>query len=376
MRVPPDKSIGGPVDAADALAASSMAKNSRLFKKLNGVLRQAKEREARPVQEPVPQPAPPPAVPAAPTSPKTKGRRKRANRLVKERNRELNGKLFHMEQQGRFNTYPLVAQNEFPTLLTRLPVFRPTHRSKQKKLLNDENELEFSTPFGNGKRHGPLLTVRDEDTLIAIMRLRDRRIYGNGHHLPIPIGSIPTDDKGKVQVHCVLCTVQDLNREKQLTSGGENYRATMQSIRRLAGTRLEFNIKRHERYLGSLERGSTISLLDVEWAFYDEDGMLLIQIPPVIAYWLEQEYTYIDWHLRLKLNDLGKSLHRFLSSQPCHYQGEVEKIAQTIGYDGPSKNIKPRFREALEKLRKENWLRDYHFTGTGRASPLKLNIAR
>ena len=295
---------------------------------------------------------------------------------IRQRSRNANHQLYEMEQSGRFNTYPLVPNNQFPTLLTRLPIFRPTTRIKQKKMLDQDNALEFSTPFGSGRRHGPLLTVRDEDTLIAITRLRDRRLYGNATDLPIPIASWCADTQGKVQVHFVLCTVQDINHEKNLTNGGENYRATVDSIKRLAATSIELNTNRHERYFGEVEKGGTLRLLDVIWELYEKDGILLIQIPPIIAYWLEKEYTYLNWEVRLSLNDLGKSLHRFLSSQPRHYQGQVSRIAESIGYDGPSKNTKPRFREALEQMLKLKWLSSYRFTGTGRRQPLMLSIER
>ena len=314
----------------------------------------------------------PPHPIAAPSQPKPSA----PNITIRKRLQEIDKSLERLEGEGFFVSYPLTPQNEFPTLLTRLPIFRPTKRLRQRNLLNRDNALEFSTPFGSGKRHGPPLTVRDEDTLIAITRLRSKRLYGRPEHLPIPIADVYAAADGSVGVHCVICSVDQINKELGLTDGGLNYRETLASVKRLGATTLELSLKRHERYLGAVETGRMLSLIHVQWEAYNQNGLLVILFPPVIARWLEQEYTYINWGVRLKLDDLGKALHRFLSSQPKRYRGEVLKIAETIGYDGPNKNVKPRFRRSLEQLKGLGWIADYQFSGSGRSVPLALTITR
>ena len=295
---------------------------------------------------------------------------------IRKRLEEIDRSLERLEGEGFFVSYPLSPQNEFPTLLTRLPIFRPSKRLRQRNLLNRDNALEFSTPFGSGKRYGPPLTVRDEDTLIAITRLRSKRLYGCLERLPIQIADIYHAGGDDVGVHCVVCSVDQINKELGLTDGGLNYRETLASVKRIGATTLELNLKRHERYLGEVEMGRMLPLIHVQWEAYSQNGLLLILFPPVIARWLEQEYTYINWDIRLQLDDLGKALHRFLSSQPKQYRAEVLKIAETIGYDGPTKNVKPRFRRSLEQLKGLGWLLHYAFTGSGRSIPLVLKTTR
>ena len=300
------------------------------------------------------------------------------NTTVRKRLAEIEESFALAESKGLFVSYPISPGNEFPTLLTRLPIFRPTRRGHQQRLVNKEFALEFTTPFGDGKRHGPPLTVRDEDTLIALTRLRSKRVYGLPQSLPIPIADIyaTKNARGTVGAHYVVCSIDQINRELGLTDGGLNYKRTFQSVKRLGATTLELNLKRRERYLGKVKTGRMLSLIHVQWQTFEENGLLVVLFPPVIANWLEKEYTYIDWSVRLKLGDLGKCLHRFLSSQPKKYRGDLRKIATTIGYDGPAKNVKQRIRSSLKQMQEVGWLKTYRFSGNGRSEPLMLHIFR
>lgn len=284
--------------------------------------------------------------------------------------------LKRLEGQGHFVSYPLKPENEFPTLLTRLPIFRPTRRTHQQRLQDIDNALAFSTPFGEGKRHGPPLTVRDEDTLIALMRLRSKRMYGRPKQLPVEIADIYEGKGGRVGVHTTLCTLDDILTELKLTDGGANYQRTFESIKRLGATTLELNLKTHDRYLGSVQTGRMVQLMHVQWQVYDKDGLIVVLFPPVIAQWLDEEYTYIDFSLRLQLDDLGKCLHRFLSGQPKRYHTQALKLADTIGYDGPAKNLKQRLGKSLDRLMELEWLKAYEWRGNGRKTPLTLHIDR
>ncbi len=303
-------------------------------------------------------------------------RRYAANTTVQKRLAAVERDLERLEGQGFFVSYPIRPENEFPTLLTRLPIFRPTRRRHQHRLQDIDNALAFKTPFGDGKRHGPPLTVRDEDTLIALMRLRSRRMIGRPEQLPVQITDIYATKGGQVGVHCVLCSVDDIVRQLGLTDGGENYRRTFDSVKRLGATTLELNLRSHDRYLGLVQTGRMLPLIHVQWQTYERDGLLVVLFPPVVAQWLDNEYTYIDWKTRLQLDDLGKCLHRFLSGQPKQYKNEVLKLADTIGYDGPKKNIKQRFGKSLDQLTNIDWLKTFRFTGNSRSVPLVLHTER
>ena len=282
---------------------------------------------------------------------------------------------------GYIRSYPILPKNEIPTLLARLPIFPPVQRQRQKSMVDKDNAWVFRTAYGSGRRHGPPLTVRDEDTLIAILRRRDRRLYGESINLPIPLAPMFSSHGEKaVEVHCVVCTIRELIDELRLTRGGDNFTQTLDSVKRLGGTRIEISVTKTDRYFGKFEAGTPISLIDVQWKAYEEEGVLFIQIPPLIVHWLEREYTYLNWDVRLQLNDLGKALHRYLSSQLSkkrpQFTGDLMMVAEAIGYAGPSKNTKARFKEALARIQATQWISSFNITGTGRAKPLQLHVAK
>ena len=294
---------------------------------------------------------------------------------------ELERQIECSVDHGHIRAYPLHPRNEIPTLLARLPIFPPVQRQRQKTLVDKDNAWVFNTAYGSGRRHGPPLTVRDEDTLIAILRRRDRRLYGESVNLPIPLAPIFSNhDDSAVEVHCVVCTVRELIDELRLAPGGKNFPETIDSVKRLGGTRIEITVNKKDRYFGKFEVGTPISLIDVQWKAFEEEGVLFIQIPPLIVHWLEREYTYLNWEVRLKLNDLGKALHRYLSSQMSkrnpRFTGDLAMVAQTIGYAGPKKNLKVRFEDALNRILDTGWIKTFEISGTGRSKPLRLHVER
>ena len=297
---------------------------------------------------------------------------------VEQRLQRIERRLAKCEQDGLFLAVPMRPGSEFPSIMARLPIFMPTRRQRQKLLQDEDNALPFETPFGDGRRHGPPLTVRDEDTLIALMRLRSRKLYGKPGSLPAKIAEsvYRGGEGGNVGVHCVVCSVDQIVREMGLSNGGPNFKRTLASVKRLTAVRLELNLRTHERYIGETVRGRMFDLIDVEWEVHETHGVLVVIFSPVMAKWLEREYTYLDWNVRRALGDLGKALHRYLSSQPRTYRGDVVRICDTIGYDGPARNRKQRLRVALDELVEQRWLERYEFTGSGRSTPLVLTTWR
>ncbi|MEL6214952.1 MAG: hypothetical protein AAFQ99_04670, partial [Pseudomonadota bacterium] len=147
-------------------------------------------------------------------------------------------------------------------------------------------------------------------------------------------------------------------------------------IKRLGHTSIELTLNKHDKYLGPSQKGRILRLIDVAWDTYEHDGLIFAVFPPTIVNWFNEHFTYLDWDVRRQLDDLGKSLHRFLSSQGKRYNGEVLKISATIGYDGPSKNVRQRFRRSLERMQAIGWLTSFRFSGNGRSQPLRLHIER
>lgn len=288
--------------------------------------------------------------------------------------------LLRNEQLGLFDTIPLTNKDVFPTLLARIPIFMPITRSKQKELLDEDNYLQFDTPFGSGVRSGPLLTLRDEDTLHALDRLRSKQLHGSGENLPIKVSEnlYNHDTSGKLRVDIVICTITMINEELGLTDGGDNYRETLSSVRRLANTVIELTTRKKDRYLGCCKEGGQFKLLDVRWKAYEEQGIVFVQFSPVVTEWLSHEFTYINWQVRKALgrNDTAKALHRFLSTQPKSYSRNIYEIANIIGLRDEKRRIKTKLTTAVKALKKVGWLQDYDFEGTGRSVPYKLHTYR
>ena len=155
--------------------------------------------------------------------------------------------LFAKEMDGRFSAYPLRPGSEFPTFLTRIPIFLPIKRGRKNPPLDQDNAMPFVTSWGRGRKHGPPLTVYDEDTLMAIARLRKNRLQGRPHHMPIPLSAIqPRGQQHKddeIAVHVLACTMSDIQAECEDSDGGTNMQHRLASIKRLGATVMELSGK-------------------------------------------------------------------------------------------------------------------------------------
>ncbi len=282
--------------------------------------------------------------------------------------------LFEQELKGRFTKIRVSPESEFPTFLTRLPLFRPAKRSNQRDFLDEENAMPFVTPWGVGKKHGPPLTVYDEDTLIALGRLRQNCLTGVPHRLPLPIPD-HYQSKGKqdVDVHVAQIMISDVQKMCDTELSGQANRMRLNSIKRLAATVIEFDNRTADN---RLINGTSVKLIDVAWQYYEENGLLYVQFTPVMASWFENEYSYIDWKVRQKLSDTGKAVHRFLSGQPKKYQIFTKKLMSTIGYVRSHSRFIGDLRKVMDQLENTGWIVNWEIVGTGRSTPRKLLYTR
>ena len=280
--------------------------------------------------------------------------------------------LKSFDSNGLFESYPIAPQNEFPTSLTRLPIFRPSQRRKQQSIQDLDNAVAFDTPFGSGRRLGPPLTIRDEDTLIALMRLRDRVLCGPESQLPANVRDIYSSKSGQTEVHRVVCTIDQINDELGLSDSGTNFKNTLASIKRLNASKIEL-----DRIIADGGRvGGSFDLLKVQWLVYERHGLVDVIFPPLMAHWLKHSYTYIDWRVRCQLTSLGKAIHRYLSGQRAEYAIELRKLAATVGFDGRREHMRRKFSSACDELVAIGWLSEYTIKGSGRSTPLVLHVSR
>jgi len=278
------------------------------------------------------------------------------------------------DQDGAFASYPIRVSNEFPTLLTRLPIFRPSQRRKQQSIQDTDNAVAFNTPWGRGRRVGPPLTIRDEDTLIALMRLRDRVLCGPASGLPASVRDFyARKQSGQTEVHRVVCTVNQINEELGLTDSGTNFKNTFESVKRLNLAKIELE---QDTEGGKSRVGGAFDLIELRWLVYERHGLLDVIFKPLMAHWLKSSYTYVDWNTRMQLTNLGKAIHRFLSGQRRDYSIELEKLARTVGYDGRREHMKKHMLAACQELVAIGWLESANVRGTGRKTPWILSIIR
>ena len=274
---------------------------------------------------------------------------------------------------GVFTEFPIKVGNEFPTSLTRLPIFRPSKRVSQQQIQDTDNAVPFETPYFKGRRHGPPLTIRDEDTLIALMRMRDRALRGPEHALPVNIRDIFQAEGKTTEVHRVVCTIDQINCELGLTDSGKNFKVTVACLKRLNASKIELE----KRAADNGRLGGSFDLVKIQWLVYEQHGLIDAVFPPLMANWLRHSYTYIDWQIRQSLkSDLAKALHRFLSGQRLVFEMNLEKIAITIGYDGRKEHRRRNFNAACDELVSVGFLSGFELLGNGRSTPLKLRVCR
>jgi hypothetical protein len=283
----------------------------------------------------------------------------------------VQAELFQQESKHLFLQIPIVPNNQFPTVFTRLPVFLPGTRRKQRQLLAAEEDmaLRIETPWGICTRMGPPLTVYDEDTLLGLSDLRVSRVNGEPHKLPIPLKQLAAyNNPGNVQVDVAMGTLTDLLGACGNKEHGDSFQDRYKSLKRLIGTTLIF--ERLSSQSNLLQPGKDLDIISANWARWEEDGIFLVQFSPAMTYWMRHEFVYIDRKVRARLTgDTAKAVHRFLSSCDKTYKIGAEKLMRCVGYTRDYKSFMRDLKQSLEEMVQIGWLRDRDITGTGRKIP-------
>lgn len=285
--------------------------------------------------------------------------------------------LWRSEQQGFFTQIEINNTSRFPTLLGRLPIFLPQSADEQKLSLDHDSAYPFKTPFGRGRRFGPLVTTEDEDIFLALLRLAKKRLSGKGDNLPIKVNHYLQTNKGRVDVHLAVVTITQVLKEAGLSNGGNNYSNVLSSLKRLPHVSVEIETKKQDRYFGTSWQGEVVKLVDIRWRAYEEHGVVLAQFNPLIVKWLEDERTFYKSTIRKKLiSQNSKALYRFLATQGNSYEQELTYIADVIGMDRKSRErLKRSFSRALSPLEKVGWC-EFNIIGNGRNQPFRLQFER
>jgi hypothetical protein len=278
----------------------------------------------------------------------------------------------------QYDVYP---GHEFPTVFTRLPLFPPVRRSTAMQEVGKHDWLKLHSRWDGGGvyKAGPALTVYDEDTLIGLIGLRQIALEGSSDVIPICRNAVspkphPRDDE-RICTHTVRCVISQLESEIQGRRppkgwGGRALEKRRASIKRLAAVTIRF-----ERPFGANQMaGKPIQLLYTEYVDDRHDGSYFIEFHPLVSQWLEKYRTFLNPQLRRKLSPLGKSIHRFLSSQRSnhHYEIELKVLQQAIGSDHEASNFRRSAQPQLAIMKAEGFLIAYEIVGNNRRVPFRL----
>lgn len=298
-------------------------------------------------------------------------------------------KLESLAKGSMVEQFDLFPGKEWPTPFCRIPLFPPVQRRKaraaQQQALEHNDFVPLVSKWDGGGiwRSGPALTVFDEDTLLALVRLRRVGLKGPRARMPDRAlegrkNLIAPDGEHDVTVHATYCLVSDVETEARGEPmpakgwGGDALQRRRESIERLGAQILMFESPHgRDEY-----RGKQIRLLSLDWIGDDSEACYYIQFHPLMVSWLEQYRTYLDPKIRRKLTPLGRALYRLLASQRSNrtYSDTLSEIAGAIGYERDLRFLKRDAITVLEKLVSLEFLSSFEIKGTGRATPYRMNV--
>lgn len=284
----------------------------------------------------------------------------------------VQGELFAGEAAGHYSKKAIAPESGIPLAMTRFGFFMPHERSSQKEMVDADLTLTFETPWGSAIKSGQPLNVDDEDVFLTLGRLKQHELHGDTSLMPISVQD-PMGRGNAGNVHTLIATPAMIRDQLGLVKAGENNAKIFEAIKRMAMTRLQF-----ERLSGFNQyTGTIISLFDVAWQRYEQDGVYYIQFSPIISEWFANDVTWIDWEVRMALpNATSKAVHRFLSGQRASYEIGNKKLQTTIMHRGLIGEFNRDLKKGLEVMKDMGWVTYWKIEGTGRKTPQKLIIER
>ncbi|WP_157639630.1 hypothetical protein [Lamprocystis purpurea] len=324
------------------------------------------------------------AVAASVKGARTEERKKRVGtgRSSKVLVAAANHNLETLVHQRGLEQVELFPSSEYPTPLTRLPLFPPVTRETAIEMFKRGWTPLASRWDGEGVlRSGPALNIYDEDTLLGLMVLRSRRLKGLPDHLPVPLRCHDSNDRTRpaevVEVDTLYFRMSQLEtaiRGETPKGGwsGPELARRRQSLDDLSGLRLRFELPRG----GHEYSRKTISLFDTPGFSKEKDACYYVQFHPLVSQWLESYRTYIDLALRRKFSDLGRAIHRFLASQRSNqiYVIELTAMYDAIGAQERVGKLNHHARVQLGIMQENGFLESFSITGTGRSHPFVLAV--
>lgn len=274
------------------------------------------------------------------------------------------------------------SDSKYPTLLSIVPLFTPGDRENY--TTDQNNGLVYPIDNGRIRRIGPGLDVYDEDTLIAILQLMEKKVVGPREAMPVALPpAMDNSEEDQTTVYKGTVTAPRINAFLGRGDGGIDNERTRDSIKRLANQRLWFE----SRDASDPEAMEGVTDFFKYMGKSDLRGELLIQISPQMVNLLQQ-YQIIDMNVRVKLNDAGKAVHRYLTAQPENFDISLDDLAEAICYEpggsalkralmGRKATAKTKARpNQLDLMKELGFLKSWELSGTGRGTPFRLFIQK
>ncbi|MFK5948249.1 MAG: hypothetical protein QM500_05725 [Methylococcales bacterium] len=277
----------------------------------------------------------------------------------------------------------IVPSNEYMTAFTRIPVFLPV-KNRKKCNADPEEGVVMETSWGRIRRFGAGLNIYDEDTLMGLMHCcRQRAITGKTSD--VYTYTQPTSQNELIRnkhepvitIHYGESSLYEINRYLNRGTGGKDYKKTRDSIRRLSRVTFEVEVG---------PSGKAIHINDLLFKLVNKEDSdsrqpFKVIFQPLVTQLLASQLTYIDMNIRMQLTDLGKAVHRFLSSQfdskRYSYEIGTKKLYEIIGYQGEYKAFMRSMRnDVIPKLIDTGWIKDGKIESDGKNKPLKLKILK
>lgn len=322
---------------------------------------------------------------AALTEPK--GSRKRAGPAARSKAIALTQRA---RETGALHRH-VCAGNEYPTTLTRIPLFPPGHKSKriQKKAMDrsaagDAVWEPLASAWSRSAvfKSGPDLGTYDEDTLIGMIQLRSDAFLGPPRAMPLGMPASPAARHGMAPAlqepevdECVwfVSTFSLDQLETRIRGprpargwGGQALALRLESIHRLSAVLFGFTVTLDETF--EYGRGP-FRLFRMDTLGSGSDVHFYVQWDPLLSKQLECYRSYIDLAVRRELSPLGKALHRFLTSQVCdgRYAIPFDRMIEAIGAVGEPAKLRFQCREQIRRLIELGFLAAGTIAKTGRS---------
>ncbi len=277
---------------------------------------------------------------------------------------------------------------KIPTFFARVPIFKPT-RSRAETDTTWEKGEYIVTPWGRVTRYGPGLSVYDEATLMGLVRTAWRQ-QQKGPRMAHRLGAVGSaadlEKLDRERLNYLVenvtsvtgsTTYYDICRSIDRDTGGANLKATRDSIKRIAKQVLEIYQKDSDKF--TIAHILYVMGDECSGSFVNDGAGVTVTFPPGMVQMM-QVYTKIDLAIWRGLNDVGKSVYKFINSHDWStrvaYEIGCDKLATYVGFPGVAKEFRRALQETCTRLVDRKWAISAVIEGSGRKNPSKLIVVR